>query len=163
MAREMSVAPRERINIVYKPATTGIQEEVELPLKLLIVGDFSRKLDETRLEDRKIISVNKTNIDDVIKASQLRLSFPIKNSLPDSEEELVVDLEIEKISDFSPENIINQVPELKKLIELREALTMLKGPMGNIPTFRKLLQSMMSDEDVRNDLLLELKKDGENQ
>ena len=32
MAKEGSVAPKERVNIVYKPATGGAQAEVELPL-----------------------------------------------------------------------------------------------------------------------------------
>ena len=36
MAKEGSVAPRERVNIVYKPATGDAQEEKELPLKLLV-------------------------------------------------------------------------------------------------------------------------------
>jgi type VI secretion system protein ImpB len=33
MAKEGSVAPKERVNIVYKPATVDGAEEVELPLK----------------------------------------------------------------------------------------------------------------------------------
>ena len=32
MAKEASVAPKERINIVYKPATGNAQAEIELPL-----------------------------------------------------------------------------------------------------------------------------------
>lgn len=40
MAKQGSVAPKERINIRYVPATGGEQEEVELPLKLLVTGDF---------------------------------------------------------------------------------------------------------------------------
>ena len=35
MAKEGSVAPKERINITFKPATGGAQEEIELPLGVL--------------------------------------------------------------------------------------------------------------------------------
>lgn len=35
-----SVAPKERINIKYVPATGGEQAEVELPHKMLVLGDF---------------------------------------------------------------------------------------------------------------------------
>ena len=35
MADEGSVAPKERVNIVYKPDTGGMQEEIELPLRIL--------------------------------------------------------------------------------------------------------------------------------
>lgn len=45
-----SVAPKERINIKYVPATDGEQAEVELPHKMLVLGDFG--LDDARaLED----------------------------------------------------------------------------------------------------------------
>jgi len=54
MAKEASVAPRERVNIVYRPATGDAQEEIELPLKLLVVGDFTGKTDERMLEDRNL-------------------------------------------------------------------------------------------------------------
>ena len=49
MAKEASVAPRERINIVYKPATGGAQEEIELPLKHLVMGDFTFRKDDRPL------------------------------------------------------------------------------------------------------------------
>jgi len=47
MAKEGSVAPKERVNIVYKPATGGAQEEVELPLKLMMLGDYTLRADDT--------------------------------------------------------------------------------------------------------------------
>ena len=33
MSSTGSVAPKERVNIVYKPATGGAQAEIELPMK----------------------------------------------------------------------------------------------------------------------------------
>ena len=49
-----------------------------------------------------------------------------------------------------------QVPELNKLIELREALVALKGPLGNIPAFRERLQALIASEESREKLLAEL-------
>ncbi len=43
MAKEGSVAPKERINVTFKPATGGAQEEIELPLKLLAIGDYTQR------------------------------------------------------------------------------------------------------------------------
>ena len=40
MATDGTVAPKERINIKYVPATGDQQAEMELPLKMLIIGDF---------------------------------------------------------------------------------------------------------------------------
>ncbi|MOA51581.1 hypothetical protein D3C78_1747480 [compost metagenome] len=42
------------------------------------------------------------------------------------------------------------------MLELREALVALKGPMGNIPAFRKHLQSLLADEQTRQRLASEL-------
>ena len=58
--------------------------------------------------------------------------------------------------DFTPDRVARQVPELNKLLELREALVALKGPLGNIPAFRSRLQSLLSDESLRDQLLSEL-------
>jgi len=157
MARDMSVAPRERINIVYKPISGDAKEEVELPLKLFVTGDFTGREDDTPVEDRKVISVDKTNLNDVMKACDLNVAFIVKDTLIDSADETPVNLKFEKFSDFEPENVVRQIPELRKLLELREALTTLKGPMGNVPAFRKLLQSIISDQASRETLMNELK------
>src|SRR5262245_28490137 len=45
MSKEGSVAPKERVNITYKPATGNAKEEVELPLKLLMIGDYTCRPD----------------------------------------------------------------------------------------------------------------------
>ena len=57
-----TVAPKERINIVYRPATGDAQEEVELPLKLLIMSDFTLEPDDRPLEDRKPVNLDKDNL-----------------------------------------------------------------------------------------------------
>ena len=45
---------------------------------------------------------------------------------------------------------------LGKLLELREALVALKGPLGNIPAFRNRLQDLLSSDEAREQLLKEL-------
>jgi type VI secretion system protein ImpB len=60
------------------------------------------------------------------------------------------------MKDFGPEAIVEQVPELKRLLELREALRALKGPLSNVPEFRKKIQELIKDEDARQRLLAEI-------
>lgn len=160
MAKEGSVAPKERINIVYKPATGDGQEELELPLKLMVMGDFTNKEDDTPVEDRDVLSVDKNNFDEVLSAQNINLNFTVNNALSEeADDEIPVEIEIGGMKDFEPESIARQVPEVNALLELREALTTLKGPMGNVPAFRKLLQSIVSDEGTRKQLLDELEAD----
>ena len=157
MAQEGSVAPKERVNIVYRPATGDAKEEVELPLKVLVMGDFTMKEDESPLEDRKPINIDKDNFNDVMKAQNLNLDVAVPNKLSDDpEDKMSASLKFKNLSDFSPDSIVSQVPELKKLIEMRDALKALKGPLGNVPAFQKKLKELVTDEGTRERLLKEL-------
>jgi type VI secretion system protein ImpB len=158
MAKEGSVAPKERVNIVYRPATGDAKEEVELPLKLLIMGDFTLRPDERTVEEREPINIDKDNFNEVLKGQNLSLDVTIPNKLSeDPDAEMSVSLKFESIKDFEPEAIARKTPELNKLLELREALTSLKGPMSNRPEFRKKIQELIKDEAARQQLLKELK------
>ena len=68
MSTEGSVAPKERINITFKPATGGAEEQIELPLKLLVVGDFTQRPDARPVEDRAPINIDADTFFDVMKA-----------------------------------------------------------------------------------------------
>ena len=164
MAKESSVAPRERVNIVYKPATGGAQAEIELPLVQLVMGDFTLRPDGRPLEERgDPINIDKDNFNKVIREQKLELNFAVPNRLSGKEgDELPVNLRFETLKDFSPESIAAQVPELKKLTELRDALTALKGPLANVPGFRKQLQKLLEDDDARERLMKELGMTPEN-
>jgi len=157
MAKEGSVAPKERVNIVYRPATGDAKEEVELPLKVLVLGDFTLRDDETPVENRKTINVDKDNLDEVLKAQNIQLKTTVNNTLSDDPEaRMSLDLDFKGMKDFDPDAVIQKVPELKKLLELRDALKSLKGPLGNVPNFRKRIQELVQDDGARARLLKEL-------
>jgi len=156
MPKEGSVAPKERVNIVYKPATDGA-EEVELPLKILAIGDYTGRADDRALEDRKPINIDKDNFSEVMEKHELGTDINVPDKLSGSSDaELAVSLKFKNLKDFTPEGVANQVPELKKLLELRNALTALKGPLGNRPAFRKQMQNLLGDEGSRKKLMEEL-------
>jgi type VI secretion system protein ImpB len=119
-----SVAPKERINISYKSSTGGANEDVELPLKMLIVDDFTGKDNDDIIEDREPININKDNFNDVIKSHNLSMNFSVPNKLQDnSDDDINVDLKINSMKDFSPAQIAEQIPELASLMELRRGLS----------------------------------------
>lgn len=157
MAKESSVAPKERINIVYKP-TTNAAEDVELPLKMLMMGDYIGRNDPRALEDRKPINIDKENFNEVLAAQDIEMSLQVPNRLKDNAEsgDLNVKLAIKNIRDFEPDRIAAQVPELNQLLEIREALVALKGPLGNVPSFRKKLQGIVQNEEALAKLYDEL-------
>ncbi|MBC3766682.1 type VI secretion system contractile sheath small subunit [Neptunicella marina] len=158
MAKEGSVAPKERVNIKYSPATGDAQEEVELPLKLLMMGDYTLRNDDTPVEERTPISVDKDNFNKVMEGQNLSLDVLVDNKLTGEDDaEMALNLKFKNLKDFEPENVVRQVPELNQMLEMREALTALKGPLGNVPAFRKKLEEALTDEEARNKLLAELK------
>lgn len=154
---QSSVAPKERINIKYVPNTGDQTAEIELPLNLLVVGDLKGVSEDTPIEERQAVSISKNNFNAVMNEANINLTFSVPNRLEvKGQEDMPVELSINSLDDFSPDNVAKKVPELQKLLELREALVALKGPLGNIPAFRSRLQDLLSNEDVREQLLKEL-------
>ena len=70
-----SVAPKERINIKYVPATGGEQAEVELPHKMLVLGDFGLG-DSRALEDRPAMRIDKHSFNNVLNDADVSLDMP---------------------------------------------------------------------------------------
>lgn len=157
MAKDPTIAPKERVNIVYRPAIGDAKEDVELPLKMLVMGDFTGRTDDRPLERREPVSIDKDNFNEVLKAQEIALNLSVPNRLSgNADEAMNLSLRIEGMKDFGPEAVVEQVPELKRLLELREALRALKGPLSNVPEFRKKIQELLKDENASAKLLAEI-------
>jgi len=156
MAKDASVAPKERVNIVYKSAMGNQEKTVELPLKQLVLGSFSGE-DGKRLEERESITIDKDNFNDVLGAHNVKVDLKVQDTLSNEQgSEMNVSLLFKSMKDFGPEAVAGQIPELSKLMQLREALMALKGPLSNIPEFRKKIQNLIDDVSQRERLLAEL-------
>lgn len=157
MSNVGSVAPKERVNIVYKPSVGDAKEKVEIPFKVVTVGDFTLKEDGRSITKRELIDVNKTNFDEVLEGMNVNLDIAVPDRLSgEKDAELNVHLDFKKMKDFRPESIVEQIPELKKVMELRSALLALKGPLGNVPTMKKTIQNILEDRTLRGQLEKEL-------
>ena len=156
--KESSVAPKERINVTFKPSNGEGLDELELPLKLMMMGDYTLKTDDRKLEDRKAININKNNFNEVLEKHNLGLELQVPNRLTDetTDEELAIKLQFQSMKDFDPASLVQQVPEMKALMELRDALVALKGPLGNVPSFRKAIEEVLTNQESRDKVLAEL-------
>lgn len=138
--------PPSRINIRYVKDIGGAMEKVELPLKLLLLGDYNLRPDDTLLEERERISVDKNNFEDVLREQKLHLSLLVPNKLSGHEDdELKVELDIESLADFTPDRLVENIPELKDMIELRNLLKDLKARVITNRKFRLELDKILAD------------------
>jgi type VI secretion system protein ImpB len=152
-----SVAPKERINISYKPATGNAREAVELPFKVLVLGDFLNREDDRIVEDREPVSINNSNFDEVMSDAKLNLNFTVKNHLNQKDNaEINVDINVNSLKDLEPDSLMKLIPEMRKVYELRESLLALKGPLGNSPQMRRAIMAMIKDKDQRGKLIQEI-------
>ncbi|WP_049612791.1 type VI secretion system contractile sheath small subunit, partial [Yersinia mollaretii] len=70
--------PKARINIKLDLHTGGAQKKMELPLKLLVMGDYSNGQEQRPLSEREKLNINKNNFNSVLAEFQpsLKLSVP---------------------------------------------------------------------------------------
>jgi len=102
--------PPSRVNIRYHNKVTG-QERVELPLKLLLLGEYTFRDDDTALEERKKISVNKDNFAAVMRERGLKLEMVVPNRLSGEEDdEMRVRLNVDSLDALTPDEIVQRVP-----------------------------------------------------
>lgn len=154
---KQSESPKERINVTYRPATGDVNEDVEIPYKLTLLGEYNPNEEKVPVEDKKAIKIDKSNFNDVLKGQNLSVSFNVDNKLiEENHSALNIDLKINSIKDFSPEKIVENVPEMKVLMELRQSLMALKGPLGNVPAFRKAIENAISSKEEKDALISEL-------
>ncbi|QEM91286.1 type VI secretion system contractile sheath small subunit [Kosakonia radicincitans] len=114
-----------RVQITYDVEIGDAQTAKELPLVLGVMGDFTNT--ETELRDRKFLHVDKDNFNEIMSSMKPVAEFLVDSALPDQEGKMAVSLTFQNMDDFSPDNIVQQVEPLRKLMELREQLSDLRN------------------------------------
>lgn len=146
---------RDRVNLVYKDHET--RQERELPLKILVVGDFAGREDDRPLDQRKPIKVDNRNLGAVMAEHGLRVRANVPSKLSDDPQDtLPVDLKFASYTDFGPEWVAQQVPELRTLVETRRSLTELKEWLAISPSLVHRLREALATPENRKQLRREL-------
>ncbi|WP_166521533.1 type VI secretion system contractile sheath small subunit, partial [Yersinia pestis] len=73
--------PKARINIKLDLHTGGAQKKVELPLKLLVMGDYSNGQEQRPLSEREKLNINKNNFNSVLAEFQPSLKLAVPDTL----------------------------------------------------------------------------------
>lgn len=148
--------PKARINLKLALHTGGAQKKVELPLKLLVTGDFSNGQENRPLSEREKINVNKNNLNSVLSELSPSVNLTVENTLASDGSEENIHLSFKDMKDFEPEQVARQIPQLKAMLAMRSLLRDLKSNLLDNATFRKELEVILRDPTLSNELRTEL-------
>lgn len=150
--------PKARVNIALDVETNGATERKELPLKLLAVGDYSGGKNSETVQNRERISINKNNFNSVMSDLAPEVNMSVDNTLDETVEDLAVNLTFKSLRDFHPESIAQQIPELKKLVAMRNLLKDIKSNLLDNVNFRRELEQIFKDNPSLQGLRQELEQ-----
>ncbi len=148
--------PKARINLKLSLHTGGAQRKVELPLKLMTVGDFSNGRENRPLSEREKVDINKNNFDSVLSEFSPQVNLTVENTLANDGSEENIRLDFRNMKDFEPEQVARQIPQLKAMLAMRSLLRDLKSNLLDNSTFRKELELILRDPALSNELRNEI-------
>lgn len=148
--------PKARINLRLSLHTGGAQKKVELPLKLLVAGDFSNGQENRPVSERDKINVNKNNLNSVLSELSPSVNLSVENTLAGDGSEENIHLSFKDMKDFEPEQVARQIPQLKAMLAMRSLLRDLKSNLLDNATFRRELEVILRDPTLSNELRNEI-------
>ena len=145
-----------RVHITYDVEVGGAIQLKELPFVVGVLGDFSGQPSEplARLKERKFVSIDRDNFNQVLAGMKPHLAYKVDNKLTDDDTKLGVDLTFRNLEDFEPEQVVKQVEPLRKLLEARQRLSDLVHKIDGNEKLENMLQEIIGNTDT-------LKKVGE--
>lgn len=138
-----------RVQLTYDVEVGDGKEIKELPFVIGVLGDFSAasESEKTKLKDKKFINVDLDNIDEVMESLAPRANFQVENTLTEEGGRMLIDLTFNSMQDFRPENVVQQVDPLRKLVKARERLTELRNKISNNERLEDVLDEVLQNTD----------------
>ena len=133
---------------IEQPRTERARAAVELPLRLLLVSDLTPSDPVADWSGpSRVASVDSNNFDVLMQQLAPRMSLEVPNRISDSPALLDVDLTFNNLRDFGPEHVVQQVPALAHLFEIRTLVSRVKRGEIGLDDFRERIQEIGVDED----------------
>ncbi|RKZ70432.1 MAG: type VI secretion system contractile sheath small subunit [Gammaproteobacteria bacterium] len=154
---------KPRVHITYDVETNGAVQEKEIPFVMGVMGDYSGDNTESKkaLKDRKFSQIDRDNFNEVMTNISPQLNLKVENTLESDGSEMSVNLEFNNMEDFEPQNIVEKVDPLKKLMETRNKLRDLLTKADRSDELESLLEEVLSSTDALARLNGELGSDEE--
>jgi type VI secretion system protein ImpB len=149
---------RPRVQVTYDVETNGAMQKVELPFVVGVMADLSGKPKEPLrpLKDRKVVTVDRDNFNDVLAKATPRVAMKVDNKLTEGNTKLAVELNFKHLDDFEPSKVVEQVPALRELMEMRQKLVQLLSKMEGNDKLEELLANVLNNTDKAMSMAKEL-------
>jgi type VI secretion system protein ImpC len=136
-----------RVQIIYEAETGGAIEKRELPFVVGVMADLSGQPDKPLLpvKDRRFIEIDRDNFDEVLAKIEPQLAFKVENKLSNDSTQISVGLRFSNMEDFEPQNLVEQLDPLRRLIELRRKLSNLRSSLYGNDKLEEVLQQVLND------------------
>ena len=143
-----------RVHITYDVEVGGAIELKELPFVVGVMGDFVGKPEEPlpALKNRKFVEIDPDNFNQVMAGLKPRVSYSVDNKLQNDGTKIGVDVKFSSLEDFDPDNVVQQVEPLRKLVEARQKLSDLRSKMDGNDKLESLLNEVVSSTDKQKQL-----------
>ena len=138
-----------RVQMTYDVEIGDAMENKELPFVVGVVGDFGGNLEveKKRFKDRKFVSIDSGNFDEVMSGVEPVARFQVPNQLSDDNTSFNVELRFKAMSDFRPESVVRQVEPLRKLLEVRGKLADLRNKLAGNDKLEDILSDVLNNTD----------------
>lgn len=139
-----------RVHLTYDLEVGGAIQIKELPFVVGVMGDFSGNPAEPgpRLKERKFVTVDGDNFDQVLAGMKPRLAFKAENKLAGDGSQLSVELNFRSLRDFEPEQVVTQVEPLRKLLDARRRLSDLLRKIDGNENLEAALQEVINNTEA---------------
>ncbi len=140
-----------RVHISYEDPYDS-DKLIELPFVMGVLADLSGNdpgTEKADVAERKFLDIDMDNFDKRMEAIQPGVKFHVENKLggkPD--EKMGVALRFNKMDDFKPAAIAEQVPALAKLLEARQQLKNLQTYMDGKAGAEAKLRELLNDPEL---------------
>jgi type VI secretion system protein ImpB len=149
---------RPRVQITYDVETNGAMQKTELPFVVGVLADLSGQPSTPLrpLKERKAANIDRDNFNDVLAKSTPRVAMKVQNRLTSEDTKLAVELKFKSMDDFDPARIAEQIPALKKLLEMRMELTQLLSKMEGNDKLDQLLADVLGNTEKTKELAAQM-------
>ena len=141
----------DRVNLVYDSMIGDKSVEVELPFRLLVLGDYTLNEASEYFSDQEPVVLSAPGIDPLFSRYQPEITLEVNNCLVDDGSSLALSFRFRTLTDFNPDQLVRNSRELSSVIKFI-------ADLGNV--LQKDRESGIDADSIDGDILSILNAEG---